>query len=204
MEKSQKESNKLFFLIITDAILLGVSILIPFILVNANQTGSCLHHLSEDNGILWVVGRSLGFTTFIWFIISTLFGINTKKLARVFKSYKNARDLHCLNAAITITTFLIHISTLLGSDPWGDLIFDGDYNHIPLPLFLTKLLTGVVFGIIMFSVSISAFYFRDMEKMKRFGFKKFKKLHYFMLSLSLILGIHIFLINTEIIIIFWG
>lgn len=204
MEKSPKKSNKLFFFIITDAMLLVVSILIPFMLVNANQTGSCLHHLSEDNGILWVVGRSFGFTTFIWFIISTLFGINTKKLARVFKSYKHARDLHCLNAAITITTFLIHIGTLLGSDPWGDLIFDGDYNHIPLPLFLTKLLTGVLFGIIMFSVSISAFYFRDMEKMKRFGFKKFIKLHYIMLSLSVILGIHIFLINTEILIIFWG
>jgi hypothetical protein len=204
MVKSVKKSNKMPFFIILDAALLVVSIIIPFILVKANQTGSCLHHLSENNGILWIIGRSFGFTTFIWFIISTLFGINTKKLGRVFKSYNNARDLHCLNAAITITTFLIHIGTLLGSDPWGDLIFDGDYNHIPLPLFLTKLLTGVLFGIIMFSVSLSAFYFRDMEKMKRFSYKKFIKLHYVMLSLSIILGIHIFLINTEILIIFWG
>ncbi len=204
MRKTVKKSNKIPFFIVLVVILLVVSILIPFILVNANQTGSCLHHLEEDNGFLWIVGRSFGFTTFIWFIISTLFGINTKKLARVFESYKNARDLHCLNAAITIIVFLIHVGSLLGSEPWGDLIFDREYNHIPLPLFLTKLLTGVLFGIIMVSVSVSAFYFRDMKKMKRFGFKKFIKLHYVMLSLSVILGIHIFLINTEILIIFWG
>jgi hypothetical protein len=204
MEKSEKTPIKIGLFIISDVILLVISIIIPFLLVNANQTGSCLHHIEEDNGILWIVGRSFGFTTFIWFIISTLFGINTKKLARVFKSYKNARDLHCLNAAITIATFLIHVGTLLGSNPWGDLIFDGDYNHIPLPLFLTKLSTGILFGTLMFSVSVSAFYFRDMEKMKRFGYKKFIKLHYVMLALSVILGIHIFLINTEILIIFWG
>jgi hypothetical protein len=204
MEKSVKKSSKMPFFIVLVALLLVFSIIIPFILVNANQTGSCLHHLEEDNGILWIVGRSFGFTTFIWFIISTLFGINTKKLGKVFKSYKNARDLHCLNAGITIIVFLIHVGSLLGSEPWGDLIFDRDYNHIPFPLFLTKLLTGVLFGIIMFSVSVSAFYFRDMKKMKRFGYKKFIKLHYVMLSFSVILGIHIFLINTEILILFWG
>ena len=204
MEKPVKKSNKLPYFVILVFILLVGSILIPFILVNANQTGSCLHHLEEDNGILWVIGRSFGFTTFIWFIISTLFGITTKKLAQSFNSYKNARDLHCLNAAITIVVFLIHIGTLLGSEPWGDLIFNGEYNHIPYPLFLTKLLTGVLFGIIMVSVTGSAFYFRDMNKMKRFGYKRFIKLHYVMLSLSVILGVHIFLINTEILIMFWG
>lgn len=150
------------------------------------------------------MGRTFGFTTFIWFIISTLFGINTKKLVKFFKSYKNARDLHCLNAAITIVVFLVHIGTLLGSEPWSDLIFDGEYNHIPYPLFLIKIWTGVLFGIIMVTVAGSAFYFRDLNKMKRFGFKKFIKLHYIMLSLSIILGIHIFLINTELLIIFWG
>ncbi len=204
MEKPIKKTNKLPFFIVLETILLVVSILIPFILVNANQTGSCLHHLAEDNGFLWIMGRSFGFTTFIWFIISTLYGINTKKLARVFKSYKIARDLHCLNAAITITLFLIHVGTLLGSEPWGDLIFSGEYNHIPYPLFLTKILTGVLFAIIMVSISGSAFYFRDLNKMKRFGFKKFIKLHYIMLALSVILGMHIFLINTELLIIFWG
>lgn len=204
MEKSEKKSAKLPYFIVLDVILLVFSILIPFILVNANQTGSCLHHLEEDNGSLWVVGRALGFTTFIWFIISTLFGINTKKLAKVFKSYQKARDLHCVNAAITIIVFLIHVGSLLGSEPWGELIFDGKYNHIPYPLFVTKLWTGVLFGIVMFSVSVSAFYFRDMKRMKKFGYKNFIKIHYIMLCLSVILGIHIFLINTELIIIFWG
>ena len=203
MEKPLKKSNKLTSFIVLDIILLIFSILIPFLLVNVNQTESCLHHLEED-GSLWIVGRSLGFTTFIWFIINTLFGINTKKLAKVFNSYQKARDFHCLNAAITIIVFLVHIGTLLGSDPWGELIFDGEYNHIPYPLFMTKIWTGVLFGIIMFSVSVSAFYFRDMNRMKKFGYKNFIKIHYIMLSLSVILGIHIFLINTELLIIFWG
>jgi len=204
MEKSEKKSAKLPYFIVLVVILLVFSILIPFILVNANQTGSCLHHLEEENGSLWVVGRAFGFTTFIWFIISTLFGINTKKLAKVFKSYQKARDFHCVNAAITIVVFLIHVGSLLGSEPWGELIFDGKYNHIPYPLFITKLWTGVLFGIVMFSVSVSAFYFRDMKRMKKFGYKNFIKIHYIMLSLSVILGIHIFLINTELLIIFWG
>ncbi|MFX1391449.1 MAG: hypothetical protein ACFE9Z_15400 [Promethearchaeota archaeon] len=203
MEKSAKKSNRFLYFIIIEAILLVISILIPYLLVNANQTDSCLHHLEEDNGVLWIVGRSFGFTTFIWFIISTLFGINTKKIAKSFGSYKKARDLHCANATLTIIVFLIHIGALLGSEPWGDLIFDGAANHLPYPLFFTKLLTGVLFGIIMVSVSVSAFYFRDMQKMKRFGYKNFIKIHYIMLSLSILLGIHIFLINTEILIAFW-
>lgn len=204
MEKPVKQAKSLTYFIVLDIVILVISILIPLMLVSVNQTESCLHHLEEDNGVLWVVGRTFGFTTFIWFIISTLFGINTKKLVKFFKSYKNARDLHCLNAAITIVVFLVHIGTLLGSEPWSDLIFDGEYNHIPYPLFLIKIWTGVLFGIIMVTVAGSAFYFRDLNKMKRFGFKKFIKLHYIMLSLSIILGIHIFLINTELLIIFWG
>ncbi len=192
----------LFLVIIL--IILIISIIIPLFLVNLNQNRSCLHHIEEDNGTLWIVGRALGFTTFVWFIVSSIFGINTKKIAKSFKSYQKARNLHCLNATITITVFLIHIGTLLGSDPWGDLIFDGEYNHIPYPLFMVKLWTGILFGLIMFSVALSAFYFRDLERMKKFGFKNFIKVHYIMLSLSFLLGIHIFLINTEFLILFWG
>jgi hypothetical protein len=176
----------------------------PYYLVNQNQTNSCLHHIEDSDGNFWIIGRALGFSTLIWFIISTTYGISTKKLARAFKSYKKARDLHCLNASITITIFLIHITSLLSSDPWGDLIFDRESNHLPFPLFMTKVATGVVFGIIMFTVSLSAFYFRDMNKMKRFGFKNFIRIHYIMLSLSFLLAIHIFLINTEILVILWG
>lgn len=184
-------------------IILFLSIIIPLILVNSNQTGSCLHHFEENDGMFWIIGRSMGFSTFTWFIISTLYGINTKKLARRLKSYPKARDLHCLNATITIIVFLVHVSALLSSDPWGGLIFEGEYNHIPYPLFIFKLWTGILFGLIMISVTTSAFYFRDMTRMKKFGFKNFIKIHYFMLILSFILAIHIFLINTELLVIFW-
>ena len=201
---TEKKSNKLPLYITLDIILLILSIIIPLFLVNLNQTGSCLHHIEDSDGSLWIVGRAFGFTTLTWFIISTIYGIRTKKLARAFKSYKKARDFHCLNATLTNIIFLIHVASLLGSDPWGALIFNGEYNHIPLPLFMTKLVTGIIFGIVMFSVSMSAFYFRDMNRMKKFGFKNFIKIHYIMLSFSILLAIHVFLINTEILVIFWG
>lgn len=191
-------------IIALQVIILIISIVIPLLLVNLNQSSSCLHHIEEEGGTLWIVGRAFGFTTLTWFIISSLYGINTKKLARYFKSYTKARDIHCLNAGITIGVFFIHFISLLSSEPWGNLIFEGEYNHIPYSLFMTKLWTGVFFGIIMFMVFISAFYFRDMNRMKKFGFKNFIKIHYIMLSLSIILGIHIFLINTELLVMFWG
>jgi len=200
----EKPKQLFFFIIIIQLIILFFSIIIPFILVNSNQTGSCLHHFEENHGIFWIVGRSMGFTAFTWFIISALYGINTKKLAQRLKSYQKARDLHCLNAAITLMVFLVHVGALLGSDPWGGLIFEGEYNHIPYPLFIVKLWTGILFGVIMISVAISAFYFRDMNKMKKFGFKNFIKIHYIMLSFSFVLAIHIFLINTELLVIIWG
>ena len=206
--KSESDLKKLnqwfFFIIIIQLIVLFLSIIIPLILINSNQAGSCLHHFEENNGIFWIIGRSMGFTAFTWFIISNLYGINTKRLARRLKSYQKARDLHCLNAIITIIVFLVHVGALLNSDPWGGLIFEGEYNHIPFPFFIIKLWTGILFGVIMISVATSAFYFRDMTRMKRFGFNNFIKIHYIMLSLSFILAIHIFLINTEILVIFWG
>jgi hypothetical protein len=202
--KAENKSSKLTFFTILDLIILIISISIPLILVSMNQTGSCLHHLDEEGGTFWILGRALGFTTLIWFIISTLFGIYTKKLARVFNSYPKARDFHCLNASITLIIFFAHIGFLLSSDPWGPLIFDGESNHIPTALFMVKIGTGVIFGIIMASVSFSAFYFRNMNNMKKFGFRNFIKLHYVMLSLSVILAVHIFLINTELMIVFWS
>jgi len=203
-DSSVKKSSKLLYFIILDIIILIISIALPLLLVSSNQTGSCLHHIEEGDGNLWILGRALGFSTLTWFIISTLFGIYTKKLARVFNSYSKARDFHCLNASITLLMFLVHISSLLSSDPWGPLIFDGEYNHIPSAMFLIKIWTGVIFGIIMVSISFSAFYFRSMKNMKKFGFRNFIKLHYVMLSLSVLLAVHIFLINTELLIIFWG
>ncbi len=98
----------------------------------------------------------------------------------------------------------MHVFLLLFSDPWGGLIFEGEYNHLPFGLFLTKLVTGVVFAGIMVAVTILFFYLRDMERFKKFGYKKFIRVHYIMLISSFILAIHIFLINTEIMVIFWG
>lgn len=200
---SQKKF-KFGIFIILEAIVLIVSIVIPLILVSLNQSGSCLHHLEELGGEFWILGRALGFTTLTWFFITSLMGLSTKKLARTFKSYKKARDLHCINASIMIIVFLIHITSLLLSDPWGPLIFDNEYNHIPFPLFITKLWTGILFAIVMISVSFSAFFFRNMRRMKSFGFKNFLLIHYIMLGLSLILAIHVFLINTEILVLMWG
>lgn len=203
-QATKKKSSKISIYITLDIIFLILSIIIPYVLVSQNQTGSCLHHIEDSEGSLWIVGRSLGFSTLIWFIISTIYGIRTKKLARAFGSYKKARDFHCLNALVTNIIFIIHVASLLSSEPWGDLIFDGEFNHIPPPLFITKLATGIIFGVVMFFVNMSAFYFRDMKRMKKFGFKNFIRIHYIMLSLSILLGIHIFLINTELLVIYWG
>jgi len=203
-ENSQSKSRKLFLYIGLDNIFLILSIVIPLVLVGRNQTGSCLHHIEDSEGSFWVVGRALGFSTFIWFIISTFYGIRTKKLGQAFKSYQKARDFHCINAVITLTVLVIHVTSLLSSDPWGELLFDRESNHLPFPLFLTKVLMGIAFGLIMVSVSLSSFIFRDMKRMKRFGFKNFIKIHYIMLILSFLLAIHIFLINTEILVIMWG
>jgi hypothetical protein len=203
-QSSQKKSTKLFIYLGLDVMFLVLSISIPLILVGRNQTGSCLHHIEDSEGSGWIIGRALGFSTFIWFIITTFYGTRTKKLARAFKSYQKARDFHCLNALINTTLLMVHIISLLSSDPWSELIFDREFNHLPFPLFIIKLSTGIVFGVFMLSVSLSAIIFRDMKRMKRFGFKNFIKIHYFMLSLSFLLAIHIFLINTEILVMFWG
>ena len=203
-QSSKNKSTKLFIYIGLDIIFLILSVIIPLVLVGRNQTGSCLHHIEDAEGLGWIIGRALGFSTFTWFIISTFYGIRTKKLARAFKSYQRARDFHCLNAVFTITILAIHVTSLLTSDPWGELLFDGESNHLPFLLFLTKIAMGIIFGIVMFSVSMSAFIFRDMKRMKRFGFNNFIKIHYIMLLLSFLLAIHIFLINTEMLVIMWG
>lgn len=203
-QSSSNKSTKLLIYLGLDIIFLILSIIIPLILVGRNQTGSCLHHIEDSEASGWIIGRALGFSTFMWFIITTVYGIRTKKLGRAFKSYQKARDFHCLNAAINITLLMIHVTSLLASDPWGELLFDREYNHLPFPLFLTKLLMGIIFGLVMFSVSLTSIIFRDMKRMKRFGFKNFIKIHYIMLSLSFVLAIHIFLINTEILVMFWG
>ncbi|MBY9018604.1 MAG: hypothetical protein KGD66_07215 [Candidatus Lokiarchaeota archaeon] len=62
-ETTEKKSRKLSLYITLDIILLTLSIIIPLLLVNQNQTGSCLHHIEDSDGSLWIVGRAFGFTT---------------------------------------------------------------------------------------------------------------------------------------------
>ncbi|MBN1216435.1 MAG: hypothetical protein JXA99_13475 [Candidatus Lokiarchaeota archaeon] len=181
-----------------------ISIAIPLILVNLNQTGSCLHHIEEEGGLLWILGRALGFSTLIWFILSVYIGAKTKKLAKLFHSYPKAKNFHCISAFITNILFLAHIISLLISDPWGPLIFEREFNHMPFTLFLIKLITGIIFGSIMIITSIMFYYLKDIKKLRKFGYKKFIRTHQIMLIFTIVLAIHIFFINTEILIIFWG
>ncbi len=203
-KKHSTEKNWYRLFLILNLILLIISIIIPLILVNLNQTGSCLHHIEEEGGFSWILGRALGFSTLIWFIFSTFIGAKTKKIAKLFHSYPKAKNYHCISAFITNILFLIHVLVLLNSDPWGPLIFEREYNHMPPALFAIKIWTGIIFGIVMFLSSFLFLYLKDVKKLKKFGYKKFIKIHYIMLILTIVLAIHIFFINTEIMIISWG
>ncbi len=190
--------------ILLDLIILGFSILIPIGLISLNQTNACLHHIEESGGTLWILGRALGFTTLTWVLITLYKGARSKIIAKKFDSYPKAKNYHCFSALLTNSIFITHVLVLLNSDPWGPLIFQGEYKHIPFGLFAIKLWTGIIFGGIIVAVTILFFYLRDMDRFKKFGYKRFIRIHYIMLISTLVLAIHIFLINTEVLVIFWG
>lgn len=196
--------NKYHQYLLIDLLILILSILIPLGLISLNQTAACTHHFEEGGGFLWILGRALGFATFIWVSFTLFKGTQTKKLAKKFESYPKAKDYHCFSALTTNLIFAVHVLVLLNSDPWGPLIFEGEYNHIPLGLFITKLWTGIIFGAIMVAVTVLFFYLRDKERFKKFGYKRFIRVHHIMLIFTLVLAVHIFLINTEVIVILWG
>lgn len=196
--------NKYIQYILLDLIILGFSLLIPIILISFNQTNACIHHIEQSGGTLWILGRALGFTTFIWLGITLYKGAKTKIIAKKFDSYPKAKNYHCFSALLTNIIFITHVLLLLNSDPWGPLIFRGEYSHMPLGLFVIKLWTGIIFGVIMVAVTILFFYLRDTDRFKKFGYKLFIRIHYIMLIFTIILAIHIFLINTEILVILWG
>ena len=188
-----------------DLLMLSISIIIPYILINVNHIiFTCFNHTNLEGGILWIWGRTLGFSALIWFIATMVKGAKTKRIAKLFQSYPKAKNYHSISALTTNVMFGLHVITLLLSEPWGDLIFKGESNHIPHTIFLTKLWTGVFFGAIIVSVTILFFYLKDMNRFKKFGYKKFIKVHYIMLISTGLWAVHIFLINTELLIIFWG
>jgi len=203
-DDTQKGQNWYKKFLMIDLIVLVLSIIIPLILVSLNQASICDHHIEDEGGGSWLLGRALGFTTLIWFIFTSIKGARTKKIAKIFHSYPKAKNYHCLSAFLTNAINFIHFIALLASDTWGPLILEGESNHMPLGLFLTKFWTGVAFGIIMIITSLMFYYLRDIERLKKFGYKRFIKVHHIMLLATIILSIHIFLINTEILVLFWG
>lgn len=203
-EQNESEDNFYNRYILYSIIILLLTIFIPLFLIILNQTNNCAEHIEEAGGIFWILGRTLGFSTLSYFIFSVIVGTKTKNLAKTFKSYPLAKSYHCFIAFTTIGLFLLHVGFLLVSDPWGPMIFEGEYNHMPYNLFLIKIWTGIVFGIVMVSASFLFRYLKDMEKLKKFGYKNLIKVHHIMLVFSVILAVHIFLINIEIIILLWG
>ncbi|TFG25325.1 MAG: hypothetical protein EU529_01225 [Promethearchaeota archaeon] len=200
--KEKKNWYKTF--ISLDFLILLFSIIIPLILIILNhQINGCHHHISRarrNNGLLWILGRSLGFTTLIWFIISSYQGFTTNKHAKLFHSKRKANDFHCIGALITNIMLGFHVLFLFISEPWRSVILTKDINHFPIILYRLKIWTGIVFAIAMIFVSILSFYLRDIKNLKKFRYKRFILIHRIMLLLTVILVVHIFLINTEIMI----
>ena len=203
-QQEKKGNNWILIFLILDLIILFLSFIIFLNLITLNQDASCLHHIEEFGGTSWILGRTLGFTTLIWFIYTAIKGAKTKKIGKLFSSYQKAKNYHCLSATITISINLLHYFALLTSDPWGPLIFSGESNHMPFILFVTKFWTGVIFGIFMIISTVLFFYLRDVKRLRKFGYKRFIKVHHIMLLATIVLAVHIFLINIEILIIFWG
>ena len=203
-DSNSKYKNKCKTLIYVDFVLLFLSIIIPFILVILNhQINGCHHHISRGrrmDAILYVLGRSLGFTTLIWFIISSYQGFTTNKHAKLFHSKRKANDFHCIGALITNILLGFHVLFLFTSEPWRSVILTKDIEHFPIILYRLKIWTGIIFAIAMIFVSILSFYLRDIKKLKKFRYKRFILIHRIMLLLTVILMVHIFLINTEIMI----
>jgi predicted ferric reductase len=139
----------------------------------------------------------LGFTTLSWFILSSFQGFTTNKHAKLFHGKRKAKDFHCIGALITNIILGFHVLFLFISEPWRSVALAKNIEHYPYNLFLIKIWTGIIFAFIMIFVSILSFYLRDMKKLKKFGYKRFILVHRIMLILTIILVIHIFLINTE-------
>ncbi|MFX1340167.1 MAG: hypothetical protein ACFFDK_16270 [Promethearchaeota archaeon] len=201
-ELKRKKALKLFNIYIAiDLVILILSIMIPYLLVRLNQEiNGCGHHSFSSTGAgatFWIWGRSLGFTCLIWFFISIFRGYTTKINATKFKSIEKAKNLHCYEALLTIIILAFHIIFLVTSEPWRSLIRGRKVAHFSFYFFSLKIWTGIFYGIIMVGASMLFFSLKNIKNLKRFGYKKMIWVHRIMLLFSIVLIIHISLINTE-------
>ena len=111
-----------------------LSVVTPFnIILFISHNYGCSHH--NRGGVLWMMGRALGFTSLIWFLISSFQGILMNKHAKLFHNKKRARDLHCLSSFLAITFMFLHFSVLFISEPWKSIILRSDRAHFPQQVF---------------------------------------------------------------------
>ncbi|MFX1394391.1 MAG: hypothetical protein ACFFAH_12565 [Promethearchaeota archaeon] len=198
---SNENKNWYKIFLFLDFLILFLSIVIPLILILLNhQINGCYHHTARRrgiDGILWILGRTLGFITLIWFIFSSFQGFTTNKHAKLFHGKRKANDFHCIGAFITNLMLGLHILFLFISEPWKSVILRNRIDHYAYLLFMIKIWTGIIFALFMVFISILSFYLRDIKKLKKFGYKRFIFIHRIMLILTIVLMIHVFLINTE-------
>jgi predicted ferric reductase len=187
--------------LIIECIILYFSIVIPHeILKSIVRDYKCKHHTSgpwEIDGMEWMWGRSLGFTTLIWFIISTFQGIFMNKHAKLFHKKRKARDLHAISSFICIFFMFIHFIILLNSEPWRSVYLMTNKKHLPYEIFHMKIYLGIVAGTVMIIVSILSVFARNPKIMKKIGYKRFKIIHRIMMIFIIVIIIHVVYINTE-------
>ena len=189
-------------------IILYLSIVIPYeIIKEISRSYGCTHHTTggrEADGILWMRGRALGFTALIWFIISTIQGIFMNKHAKLFHKKRKARDLHCISSFLCILFVFIHVYFLFISEPWRSIFLGLDRRHFSTEIFQLKIQSGIIFLIIMTSVSILSVITRKSKYMKKIGYKRFRIIHWIMMVFTILLAFHVLYINTELWIMGYG
>jgi predicted ferric reductase len=189
-------------------IILYLSIVIPYeIIKEISRSYGCTHHTTggrEADGILWMRGRALGFTALIWFIISTFQGIFMNKHAKLFHKKRKARDLHCISSFLCILFVFIHVYFLFISEPWRSIFLGLDRRHFSTRIFQLKIQSGIIFLVIMTSVSILSVITRKSKYMKKISYKRFRIIHWIMMVFTILLAFHIIYINTELWIMGYG
>ncbi|MFX0070851.1 MAG: ferric reductase-like transmembrane domain-containing protein [Candidatus Hermodarchaeota archaeon] len=200
ISKLKENPVQMFILLsIIEIIALILSIFIPYnIILYIHRAYGCRHHSGGIDGNLWEWGRALGFASLIWFVISSFQGITMNFHAKLLGKKKKARDLHCFSSFLCILFMIIHFSLLLNSEPWRSIILLTDSEHFGLRVFRAKIISGIIFGVVMSMVSILSIFARSPKIMKKIGYKRFKYIHWFMMVLTVVLIFHIIYINTEI------
>ncbi|MBD3255189.1 MAG: hypothetical protein GF383_08850 [Candidatus Lokiarchaeota archaeon] len=202
--EKKKWSIPAYKVYITIMFIIGIiSILVPYYsILLIHDIFGCGHHNSGLDGFFWQMGRALGFSSLIWFIISSIQGVTMNKHAKLFRKKAKARDLHCISSFLCIALTIIHLVLLFVSEPWRSIILRTDSEHFSLTIFRGKILSGVVFAVIMSAVSILSMFARKPKFMKKIGYRRFKIIHKIMMLSTVILLFHIIFINTELWIIF--